>query len=93
MATAVLNHPLHLDPRNDEQLAAGEPEVPVRVLTLGESSINIRAWAWAKDATDGFVMYCELIETIKKKFDESNIEIPFPHRTLVFKDRKGTDEK
>jgi small-conductance mechanosensitive channel len=93
MTNEVLNHPLHLDPRNEEQIANGEPEVPVRLITLGESSVNLRAWAWAKDAADGFVMYCELLESIKKKFDDSNIEIPFPHRTLVYKNRKEIDER
>ncbi len=89
MEEEVLEHPLHIDPRNEEQLKNGEPEVPVRVLSLGESSVNLRAWAWAKDSPDAFVMSCDLYESIKKRFDREGIEIPFPHRTIVYKNKEG----
>jgi small-conductance mechanosensitive channel len=85
MRDEVMKHPLHIDVRSPEQVEKGDPEVPVRVLLLGESSVNLRAWAWAKDSPDGFVMSCDLYESIKKRFDREGIEIPFPHRTLVHK--------
>ncbi len=81
----VMKHPLHVDPRTEEQLNNGDPEVPVRVISLGEYSVNIRAWAWAKDSPDAFVLSCDLYESIKKRFDREGIEIPFPYRTLVHK--------
>ena len=84
----VMNHPLHIDPRTPEDIAKGIPEVMVRVISLGESSVNLRAWAWAKDAPDAFMMNCDLIESIKKRFDREGVEIPFPHRTLVYKEKK-----
>lgn len=83
----VKNHPLYIDPRTPEQIEAGEPEVQVRVLMLAESSVNLRAWAWAQNAPDGFVMSCDLYESIKKRFDKEGIEIPYPHRTLVHKNK------
>ncbi|MFT4535509.1 MAG: small conductance mechanosensitive channel [Saprospiraceae bacterium] len=83
MAEEVLNHPLHIDPRTPEDLAMGIPEVIVRVIHLMDSAVNIRAWAWGKDAPDAFVLGCDLIESIKKRFDlEPNVEIPYPHRTV-----------
>ena len=60
----------------------------VRVTNLGESSVTIRAWAWAMSFSEAFVMKCELYESIKKRFDKEGIEIPFPHRTLVFKEKQ-----
>ena len=81
----VLAHPLLIDPRTPSQIDAGEVLAPVRVVTLGESSINIRSWAWAKDNADAFIMECDLMESIKKRFDQEGIEIPFPHRTIVYK--------
>lgn len=83
-----LKHPLLVDPRTEEQKEAGDVLVPVRLLTLGESSVNLRAWAWAKDNADAFVLGCDLLESIKKRFDLEGIEIPFPHRTLVYKDQR-----
>jgi len=84
----VLNHPSHLDARTPEQIEAGEPEVPVRVLALADSSVMIRAWAWAQDQSSAFRMACDLYESIKKRFDREGVEIPFPHRTVVMKEKK-----
>ena len=81
----ILNHPLHIDPRNAKQIEEGEELAPVKVIGLGDSSINLRGWAWAKDSADAFKMGCELYEKIKNRFDYEGIEIPFPHRTLVHK--------
>jgi len=87
MRDEVMKHPLHVDPRTPEQLANGDPEVTVRVIMLGDSSVNLRAWAWAKNSPDGFILMCDLIESIKKRFDVEGVEIPFPHRTVVYKDK------
>ena len=85
MREEVMKHPLHIDSRSPEQVMNGDPEVVVRVISLGDSSVNIRAWAWANNYMDGFVLNCDLLESIKKRFDKEGIEIPFPHRTLVQK--------
>ena len=85
MQEEALKHPLHLDNRTAEQIEEGVEEVVVRVLSFGESSVNLRAWVWANNQADGFVMHCDLLESIKERFDAEGIEIPFPYRTLVFK--------
>jgi small-conductance mechanosensitive channel len=89
MRDEVEKHPLSVDPRTEEQIDAGEPRVPVRVIMMGESSVNIRAWSWANNPPEAFVMECDLLESIKKRFDKEGIEIPFPHRTLVYKEPKN----
>ncbi|RMF02904.1 MAG: mechanosensitive ion channel family protein [Bacteroidetes bacterium] len=88
MAEEVRAHPNYLDVRTPEDIENGVPEVTVRVILLGESSVNLRAWAWARSAADGFVLSCDVYESIKKRFDREGIEIPFPHRTIVYKDKK-----
>ncbi len=30
-------------------------------------------------------MGCDLLESIKKRFDAEGVEIPFPYRTIVYK--------
>ena len=84
----ILNHPLHIDPRSPKQIKEGEELAPVKVIGLGDSSINLRGWAWAKDSADAFKMGCDLYENIKNKFDDEGIEIPFPHRTLIHKNNQ-----
>lgn len=88
MKDEILKHPLFVDNRTEEQIEEGEEVVPVRVILMGESSVNLRAWSWAENPPDAFVMGCDLLESIKKRFDKEGIEIPFPHRTLVYKNPK-----
>lgn len=85
------NHPNCIDNRSEEELTNGDPKVIVRVLGFGDSAINLRAYAWANTSGEGFVMKCDLYETLKKRFNKENIEIPYPHRTIVYKNR--IDEK
>ncbi|MFT4850633.1 MAG: small conductance mechanosensitive channel [Sediminicola sp.] len=83
----IMNHPLHIDPRTGEQKKMGEELAPVKVIKLGDSSVNLKGWAWANNTLAAFEMGCDLYESIKLRFDKEGIEIPFPHRTLVFKDK------
>jgi small conductance mechanosensitive channel len=82
MREEVVKHPLHIDPREEEDIAAGRPEVTVRVVAIGEYFVTIRAWACAKDATEAFEMYCDLLEAIKLRFDAEGVEIPIPQRNI-----------
>lgn len=79
-------HPDLLDNRTDEEKEKQENPVRVRVTELLETGVRIRAWVWTKDSPTAFVIKCDLNYAIKKRFDEAGIEIPYPHRTLVYKD-------
>lgn len=82
----VLKHPDFLDNRSEEAIRRGEDPVKVRVIGYGDSSVNIRAFVWVRDPLTAFRMSCDLNERVKERFDAEGVEIPFPHRTLVFKD-------
>jgi small conductance mechanosensitive channel len=84
----VRNHKDYFDARSLEDVLNGVPEVTVRVIAHGDSSINIRAWVWALNSPTSFAMHCDLLESIKKRFDKEGVEIPFPHRTIVEKKLK-----
>ena len=81
----AMKHPLYRDNRSEEEKVNGDPSVKVRVLELGEYSINMRAWVWASYPSDAFVMGCDVLESIKKRFDAEGIEIPYPYRNLIVK--------
>ncbi len=81
-------HPLIFDNRSTTDVLDGKPVVRVALTSLNDSSITIRAWAWARNYSNSFDMKCDLLENIKKRFDSEGIEIPFPYRTVVFKDTK-----
>lgn len=93
MMQEVENHPLIVDNRSEEAISEGEPMVQVRVIELGDFAVTLRAWAWSNDTAEGFRMKCELLESIKKRFDAEGVEIPFPYRTLVFKNQPPVTNK
>jgi len=80
-----MQHPLHIDVRTPEEKAEGAPVVRVRVIAIEDSGVLLRAYVWAANASNGWVMYCDLLENMKKRFDREGIEIPYPHRSLVYK--------
>ncbi|WP_347839688.1 mechanosensitive ion channel domain-containing protein [uncultured Draconibacterium sp.] len=83
----ILKHPNFIDNRTDEEKEAGTPLVTMRLVGLGDFSVNIRAYVWAKSNDDAFVLQCDVFESVKKRFDKEGVEIPFPYRTLVFKNK------
>ncbi len=65
-----------------EGIAPSNPTVIVT--SLGDSSVNIAVRSWAK-TEDYWAVHNDLIEELKYKMDEANIEIPFPQRTVWMK--------
>lgn len=88
----IIKHPLNIDPRSEEQIEEGVELVPVKVISLDDSSILLRGWAWAKDSADAFTLNCDLMESIKFRLEDAGIEIPFPHRTLYIKNDENKSE-
>ena len=87
MSKEAMAHPNFIDHRSQEELDKGIPPVTVRVMGFGDSSVNLRAFVWSMDHTSGFVMKTDLNKSIKKEFDKHGIEIPFPYRTIVYKNK------
>lgn len=85
MHEVITGHPLFIDGRSEEDIHLGQPLLNIRVIALGEYAVTIRAWAWTASNDDAFILYCDSIETIKKRFDKEGIEIPFPYRNLIVK--------
>ena len=84
-------HPLCIDNRTIEEVAKGEPKVQTRVLEITDFSVKLRAYTWARNPTEGFDLRCDLYKQVKEAFDRQDVEIPYPHRTLVYRDQPPTD--
>lgn len=88
----IEGHPNFIDHRTEEEKAEGLPAVRVRVMKLNEYSIDMRAWAWAANSGKGFELNCDILETLKKRFDKEGIEIPYPYRNVVVSEGKSRSE-
>ena len=61
---------------NDSRILK-DPAPDIFVSELADSSVNFTVRPWARTA-DYWEVYFDTIESVKKKFDEQNISIPFP---------------
>ena len=85
MQEESVKHPFCIDNRTTKQKKDGTPQIAVRVIGFGESSVNLRGYVWTDDPSIGFQMHSDINIAIKKRFDAEGIEIPFPYRTIVYK--------
>jgi small-conductance mechanosensitive channel len=81
----IEKHPNFIDNRKAAEKRDGVPAVMVRMIEWSDFSIKLRAYAWAKGNDEAFVLKCDVLMSIKARFDKEGIEIPFPYRTVVYK--------
>lgn len=86
-------HPFCIDNRTPEDIQNEVPKVMVRFISFDDSSLKIRAYMWVKNPIDGIIAHSEINEQILSSFRIENIEIPFPHRTIVYKKNTGDGKK
>lgn len=78
-------HPLCLDNRTEEQKLKNSPKVLVRVIAWTDFSLKLRAYVWSNNNDDAFVLKCDLLRSVKKRFDAEHIEIPYPYQNVIIK--------
>ncbi len=85
MQEEAVKHPLCIDNRSTEDLAKGDHQVMIRVIGFTDFATQLRAYLWARNPSGGFEMKCDLNKSIKGRFDQDGVELPYPHRTIVHK--------
>jgi small-conductance mechanosensitive channel len=80
----VAKHPLFLDNRTPEDIEMGKPKVPVRVIGFTTIGITIRTWTWAIDAGQAYELACDVMESIKNRFDEQNVEMALANKNFTY---------
>jgi small conductance mechanosensitive channel len=88
----IAKHPLFLDNRTSKDIEMGKPQVPVRVIGFTTIGITIRAWTWAIDAGKAYELACDVMESIKNKFDEAGVEMALANKNFTYLKNVGTDE-
>jgi small conductance mechanosensitive channel len=85
-------HPLCCDARTETEKNT-VPQVDVRLIAFTDSGVNLRAYVWARNPTEGFDMKCDLNRSIKHRFDKEGIEFAVPQRTILMKEGKSSQQK
>ena len=69
--------------RDDEHILS-DPAPSVRLTELGDSSVTLTSRIWIDDPSraDFVRTRAEYVQTVKRRFDEEGIDIPYPNRTL-----------
>ena len=67
------------------------PKVVVR--NFGESSVDLQARVWIKDARRRMDTIDYITDTVKSLFDQNGIEIPYPKRDITIVDGSLTDHR
>jgi len=80
-------HQNTLDVRTYDEKENDAPIVAVHIMDLAESSIQLRASIWTKNTAKGFAALSDLRYAVKKEFDKNGIDIPYPYRNIVIKDK------
>ena len=80
----IAKHPLSLDNRTSEDITMGKPKVPVKVIGFNNIGIIIKTWTWAVDASKAYELSCDVMESIKKKFDEKGIEMALINKNFTY---------
>jgi small conductance mechanosensitive channel len=85
MAEEIGRHPNFIDRRTDEQRATGKPLVEVRVVRMTDFAVVLRGSCWALSPSLASNIYCDSLESIKKRFDTEGVEMPYPQMVIAQK--------
>ena len=73
-----------LEEARDRDDILEDPAPTVRLTELGDSSVTLTSRIWIDDPSraDFVRTRAEYVQTVKRRFDEEGINIPYPNRTL-----------
>ncbi len=87
-------HSAFVDNRTEKEKNDGVPLLVIKMVAHGDFAVTLRAYFWSTGPMEAMQAHWDLLESVKKRFDAEGIEIPFPYRTIVYKnDINGTKEK
>ena len=81
MAEEIARHPNYINPKTDEK--NNDPSsVEIKVVKMTDNAVILRGTCWAETPDSAFNMYCDLLESIKKRFDKSGVKMAFQSKTV-----------
>ncbi len=74
----IEKHPLCMDRRTLAEKKNNVHIVPVLMTEWQASAVNLRAYVWTASYKDSFLLQCDVLDVIKKRFASEGISIPYP---------------
>ena len=93
MAEECIAHPLNIDTRSEIEISEGKDRIRTALVSINDSTLSVRVWCWALNYDHSFDMRCDILESVKKRFDSEGIDLAYPHRTILFKDSNSCEKK
>lgn len=81
MSEEIGQHLHFSDAKKAEKKKADAPIAAIRVVRMTESAIILRGTCWAETPELAFDMYCDLLESIKKRFDTEGVKMAFQSKS------------
>ncbi len=79
----AMKHPECRDRRTPEEIESGDPQVVVRLINIVETGLQLRAYAWAQTPRLGFIMKCDVLRSVKKRFDGCGIRLAHTYQKII----------
>jgi small-conductance mechanosensitive channel len=78
-----VSHPYCIDNRSAEELQRDEPPVAVRLITFTEMGLQLRGYAWSRNASDGFELKCAVLKSLNERFTKAGVVIASIPRLIL----------
>lgn len=89
MREEPLKHPDFIDGRTEAKKRENYPIVVSKVVALEDNGVRCRAYVWAPNNDAAFEMKCDLLKSLKDRFDQEDIQISHAQRLMGLNTKKA----
>ncbi len=82
MKEEVMKHPDWMDIRSEKDREAGKEAVIAKVVALEDNGVRCRAYVWTRNSDIAFETKCDLLKSVKERFDREDILISHAQRLM-----------
>ncbi|MFN8310740.1 MAG: mechanosensitive ion channel family protein [Chitinophagales bacterium] len=76
------HHRDFLDVRRPVEKDAGKPAVAAKVVALEDNGLRCRAYVWARNNDVAFDMKCDLLKSVKERFEKEGVKLSYAQRLM-----------
>ena len=81
MSEEIARHLNYINPKTGKKDNAPSL-IEIKVVRMTDAALILRGTCWAETPDSAFDMYCDLLESIKKRFDKAGVKMAFQSKTI-----------